>query len=510
MEENKIKIPDSESPEVKPEEKSEIFIFWLSERINKQGELKWKIDHLKFIYFLCNQGFRRFDINDEYIFVKIKDHIIEEVPIHRIQDEVIEYINSIEEADLEGITKEELLSKFATSPAIYFNDKKLSMLGVEKDLIYNSDDKETGYIYYKNGFVICSSEGYKLHGYHELNGHIFKNQIKTRDFTVGSSEGMFFKFIWNISGQNEKRNESLKTHIGYLLHSFYETKMKAVNLTDSTISDNAEGRSGKTLLGRAIAHIKMVCEISGKDFDPTNKHKYSAVNLDTQIVFLNDLRKRFDFEALFNDISDAITVDRKNLQPFNIRAKMLISSNDTFKIEGASAKDRVSEFELSAHYNADHSPENEFNCWFFRDWDSDEWQGFDNFMCDCLCSYLKNGLIPADQINLDKRKLLNETNPDFIAFMNEKVENGDFKLNMEYDKSTLHEEFLDSYPDYRLDNWLRKSGNFTKYLKTFVKYSPGLKAEPRERRSNGRSLILFHNNDEIQSADEKKIDELPF
>ena len=110
---------------------------------------------------------------------------------------------------------------------------------------------------------------------------------------------MFSKFVFNISGQNDKRFESLKTLIGYLLHGFFETKMKAVNLTDSTISENAEGRSGKTLLGRAIALIKMVCEISGKDFDPTNKHKYSSVNLDTQIVFLNDLRKRFDFETLF-------------------------------------------------------------------------------------------------------------------------------------------------------------------------------------------------------------------
>lgn len=522
MGENEIKILDIETPEIdisdngfrlneaKSEEKSEIFIFWLSERINKQGELKWKIDHLNFIYYLRFSGFRRYDINDEFIFVRIKDHIIEEIPIHRIQDEVIEYINSISEENLEGITKEELLSKFVTSPAIYFNEKKLSILGIEKNLVFNSDDKDTGYIYYKNGYVQCSADGYLLHDYKKLKGHIFKNQIKPRDFKEGSTDGMFSKFVRNISGHNEKRFESLQTLIGYLLHSFYETKMKAVNLTDSTISDNAEGRSGKTLLGRAIAYIKMVCEISGKDFDPTNKHKYSTVNLDTQIVFLNDLRKRFDFEALFNDISDAITVDRKNLQPFTIRAKMLISSNDTFKIEGASAKDRVIEFELANHYNADHSPEDEFKCWFFRDWDLEEWQKFDNFMCGCLSSYLKNGLIQADQINLDKRKLLNETNPDFVAFMNDKVEQGDFKLNIEYNKTNLHDQFLDAFPDYRFDNWLKRTANFTKYLKIYAKYSSGLKAESRERRSNGQSLILFYKNDEVQIADEIKVDELPF
>ncbi len=78
--------------------------------------------------------------------------------------------------------------------------------------------------------------------------------------------------------------------------------------------------------------------------------------------------------------------------------------------------------------------------------------------------------------------------------MNEKVENGEFKLNVEYIKRELHGQFLDAYEDYQTDIWLRKTGNFTKYLKLYAKYS--LKAEPRERRSNSNSLILFFNNNE--------------
>jgi hypothetical protein len=490
------------SPQTEEDRKS-IFEFWFSERINRQGELKWRINHLKFIYYLRHTGFRRFDINDDYIFIQIKDHIIEEIPIHRIQDDLFRYLNSIIEEDLEGVTKEELMSIFITSPAIFFNDKKLSTLGVEPNLQFVTDNKEYGSIFYKNGFVKCSSTGYKLHEYQELEGHIFKNQIKNREFKKGEANGMFYTFVFNISGKNEGRFLSLQTLIGYLLHSFYETKMKAVNLTDSTISDNAEGRSGKTLLGRAISLIKNVSEISGKDFEPTNKHKYATVNLDTQVVFLNDLRKHFDFETLFNDISDAITVDRKNLQPFIIRAKMLISSNDTFRIEGASAKDRVVEFELADHYNANYSPEDEFKCWFFRDWDAEEWLKFDNFMCGCLTSYLKNGILEPEQINLDKRKLISETNSDFVAFMNDKVSSQEIRFNMDYDKTLLHEEFLDDYPEYRMDNWLKKTGNFTRYLKAYSKYSTDLKSTIKERRSNSRSFIQFTNIDTKQT-------ELPF
>lgn len=479
--------------------------FWFSEVTNKQGDIKWRIDHHKFIQFLRFSGFRRFDINHEYIFVKIKSRIIEEVSITQIQDEVIEYIKTIDQKILngDGITRDELLSKFYTSPGIFFTDKKLSMLGVEKNLVFNADTKKNSFIYYKNGVVKCYAGDSVLLQYHELDGYVFRNQIKNREFEVFSADGMFRKFIFNISGKNDQRYRALQTMLGYLLHSFYETKLKAVNLTDSSISDNAEGRTGKTLLGRAIAYMKNVCEISGKDFDPSNKHKYSSAKIDTQIVFLNDLQKRFNFENLFNDISDAITIDRKNMQPYTIQAKMLIAANDTFKIEGASAKDRVLEFELADHYNANFSPEDEFGVWFFRDWNRHEWLMFDNFMIECLCLYLEHGVIESPPINLNKRKQIQHTNRDMVEFLDEKIKMGELRCGIYYDKNLLHTEFIEEYPEYKEDKWLRRNANFTKYLKTYATYSSQLNGEFQERRSNGKSYIRFG---EI----EKQQPDLPF
>jgi hypothetical protein len=477
--------------------------FWYSKIVNKQGEIEWKIDHLKFIEFLRFSGFRRYDINENYIFIKIEQRIIEIITVHRIMDEVIIYINSIDELhlDIDGITRDELKSKFYTSPAIFFNDKKLSMLGVQSNLVMNADTKENGFIYYENGFVKCSADGSEILSYEKLDGYVFKDQIKKRKFRKDTDDGMFRNFVFNISGKNEQRFKSLQTMIGYLLHSFYETKMKAVNLTDSSISDNAEGRTGKTLLGHAISFIKNVAEISGKDFDPTNKHKYSAAKIDSQIVFLNDLQKRFNFESLFNDISDAITIDRKNMQPFTIRAKMLIAANDTFRIEGASAKDRVIEFELADHYNADYSPEDEFGVWFFRDWNEIEWLSFDNFMINCLSLYLKEGVIEADPINLDKRKQIQYTNQDFVEFLDEKILNEELKRGFDYDKTMLHTEFLEKYPEFKEDRWFKRTANFTKSLKTYANFSPELKSKqlPEETRSNGKSLIKFIKDKETQS-----------
>lgn len=483
--------------DVGPPEPENLTVFWRYEVVNKNQDIKWKIDHLKYIEFLFKKGFRRFDIEQDYIFTYIKNQVIEEIPLTRIQDEVIKYINSLNTDIVTGgkiLKKAELLGKFYSSPGIYFNERKLSLLGVEPNLQFNKDSKEASFIYFQNGFVKCTSKGYQLFPYNKLEGYIFKKQIKNRKFKKHNPEGMFKKFVQNISG-NEQRFEALKTIFGYLLHGFFEGKMKAINLTDSTISDVAEGRTGKSIVGKAIGHIKNVCEIMGKDFDPANKHKYASANLDTQIVFLNDTRKRFNFETLFNDISDAITVDKKNLQPFQIRAKMLIASNDTFRTDGASAQDRVIEFELSNHYGMDYSPEDEFGCWLFADWNETEWLSFDNFMLDCIVSYLRNGILKADAINLEQRKKIQHTNIDFVEFIDEKIKSGDIRRGIDIVKNELHEEFLENYPEYREDRWLKRTSNFIKYLKTFASLTPELKGKIDERKSNGKSIIKFKKDE---------------
>ena len=216
------------------------------------------------------------------------------------------------------------------------------------------------------------------------------------------------------------RYESLVTIIGYLLHSHFSGKLKATIFTDSKISDMPSGRTGKTLLGQALAYIKKYTEINAKDFDPANKHKYQEANLDTQIIHLNDVKKNFDIESLFNDITEGIVVDKKNVKPFKVKTKLMISANKTIRIEGASAKDRVIEFEFADHYNEKFSPEDEFGHWFFRDWSEAEWMKFYNFFLFCICSYLKKGIIVASPVNLNRRKLLENTSQEFVEFMDDK------------------------------------------------------------------------------------------
>ncbi len=492
-------------------EKSSFRKFWFVQLKNKSGEVELKMHHLQYIYFLRQLGFRRYDLNDLHIFIKLTDKIIQPVNINQVQDNAIKYIKNIPQDfwDIDGTKKSSILEKLHAAPAIYFSDRKLTLLGTIPNLIFNSDSLHECYIYYSNGFAACSKNGIRFFKYNSLEGYVWKDQIKLRSFKPYTDDGNFKKFIWNVSGQDEDRFLSLKTILGYLLHSFFDTKLKAVNFTDSVISETAEGRTGKTLTGRALAHMKNTTEISGKEFDSANKHKYAEVSIDTQVIFLNDVKKGLKLDVLFNDISDCITVDKKNQHPFKIRTKMLITSNATFRVEGASARDRIIEFEFADHYNDNHSPESEFGEWFFRDWSREEWLKFDNFMLGCVVDYFKHGIVEAQSINLMKNKQIQHTNPDFAEWMGEKVMNGEIKLEQEYDKKVLHNEFLEKYPEYREHRWLKSAANFTRFLKIYSKYEPSLKGFINERRSDGKSLIGFSATKKEKTENPTMID-LPF
>ena len=154
------------------------------------------------------------------------------------------------------------------------------------------------------------------------------------------SWGDFAKFAFNVSNKNVERFNSLCSIIGYNLHTYFEEKLKATILTDSKISDTPEGRTGKSLLVTGLGKIKKLCNIKGKDFDAKNKFKSQEANLDDQVITIDDIARGFDFEMMFNDITEGIKVEKKNLKPFTLKAKILITTNRTLKIEGASAKDR--------------------------------------------------------------------------------------------------------------------------------------------------------------------------
>jgi len=457
-----------------------------------------KINYVKFIELLYSFGFRRFDIERDFIYIHLKESVIKEVSILQIQDYFFNYLESLPDVLSNDVLKKNLKEKIYNNPKNYFCDNRLSLLINKHQIVFNTDTKNECFIYYKNGFVRCNANGWELNSYNKMNGYIWENQIIGREFNYLDIKDLpveqlstYAQFLYNVSGKDELRSISLFSLIGYLLHSYTDVKMKAVILTDSRVSDEANGRTGKTLFGQTLRHIKKLTQINGKDFDFTNRYKYQEANLDTQILFLNDVRSNFRFETLYNDITEGITVEKKNQNPFTLKIKMCITTNKTIAIEGSSSKDRCIEFEFANHYNENYSPEDEFKQRFFSDWDKQAWEKFDNFMMHCICVYLGNGIIVPQNVNLKERKLLDQTNSYFLEFMDEKIKGSKLVAGMEICKQELHAEFLNEYPELIEDKYKKRLETFTKWIKTFAKYSPYFDEQLLERKSGNKRFFSF-------------------
>jgi len=496
-----------EQPEIKPLEEKKEYVFYTPIYEYKDysaiGIKDVKINYTTWTELLFSMGYRRFDMDTKgFIFVKIENQILREITITQIQDEFMKYLKTALEikCDIEHFVEDlraEIIEKFYKSIGNYFNDKRLALLTPEEPFVFNKDTATESFVYYKNGYVKVTKDKWELLNYNTLKGCIWETQILERNFTYQPMkdqkqpyDSVFSKFMGRISGNNT-RFESLCSIVGYNLHIFFETKLKATVLTDSSLSEEAEGRTGKTLLGKGFGYIRRYVEVNGKDFDTTDKYRYSKCSFDTQIVHNNDVRRNFDFECLYNDITEGIQVDKKNQQPFYQYVKYILSSNKTIKMDGASSRDRSIEFELAEHYNDKYQPRDEFGHWFFTDWDTEEWIRFDNFMMYCISHYLNNGLIQPKEINLRKRKLIDQTCSEFIEFINAK----DIVPGEKYSRDQWHKEFLESYPDLQQDKWRKQLKTFTTYLKIFAESSDVFRKLEKDKdltRSNNTNYITFN------------------
>lgn len=484
-----------------------------------------RIDIIKFFDFLYDNGFRRYDYEDDNFFIQITDDkIVKRVTITKMQDFVWRYIDNLPEFidELELCERSHLKSKLVKGIGYYFHKQRLNVLTPKEPIIFNEDKHDTKYIYYLNGFVKITKKGMQLREYKKLKHYIWESEILQRNFERNPSkpDNIAKDFFEVISGKTDslgdlrklpQRHKALEICAGYLLHNFYATKLKAIIFTDSTISDEneANGRSGKTLFCRFIGNIlssdltdptlKTYCEINGKDFDTKDKHKYSRADLDTKLIVINDLRRNFDLESLYNDVTEGVTVDKKGLQPFRIVAKMVLPTNKIPKNQGESSKDRFMEFEFSDYFNSRRTPEMVYKHWFFRDWNEQHWSEYDNYMCECVQAYFENDakLLEPDGINLSSRKLRSETHTDFIDYMTDL----NLQFNERYDKKILFNNFLDQYEDWK-ENKLRQA-KFTKWIKSYCKYTDGYmpfdKNDPdrysHEVRDSSTRYIIFRQKE---------------
>lgn len=499
--------------------------------VNKSNNRKIHIlidEHIKFIMGL---GFYVYYLpNKEHVLLKVENNIAAEVIKHDIVSTYRKKVRKIRiEVEEAKIDSKQLLAAIDNRGDSLFTPYILHQLRAKQPLYFNQDTHHWGYHYFKNGFVEVNKDKVTFKQYSEMSGLIWDFEKHQRDFkpTVDFKEGIFYKFLNNVAnnkdGEHPKRLLSLMTIIGYMIHRYQSGQLVAPILTDGRISDDeeAEGRSGKGLITKGIdkflnttKNSSVYMNVSGKDFKEDNRFKWQKLTGHTKAVHLDDAQRNFSIESLFVDIDSGISAETKGNAPVQIVAKIIITTNKTIKTAGGSARARVKEYELADHYSEEYTPQDEFNCWFWTDWDEDEMGRFDATMLECLRLYLAHRIVDVPGLVLAERKLREETRIQFVEFMTDfyigklklqqpedkKLDEDpiDFSFETRIDKKILLNEFCYHYDEFKAERDNPKSRfsvQFTKWLRTWSFYHEDFRkinVKNDETKSGKNRYITFH------------------
>jgi len=383
-----------------------------------------------------------------------------------------------------------------------------------------ADTRTTKYAFFKNGYLHINAKGIEFCNYAELPGYIWASEIIEHNFDMHLAQDKkgtgqirrFFDLVANgapMPNATTEQQQARATRFadlcsiaGYLCHSFNRYKLKAILLTDSRMSDDSEpnGRSGKTLFMRLVGGFicadptqpgqKTFVEISGKNFDPSDKFRYDKAAHETKLICLNDVKRNFKTEWLFNDITDGLEVNKKNQQPFMLLVKMALLSNLPLDLAGDSNLDRFLVFEFSEYFNRNHDPVKEFgNMFLSEQWSATDWNQYYYFIAQCVRTFFADGckLPQPAQINYKHRNLITVVGRDLLDF----IENewrpaaGEF-----YNIKTMHTQFITSYPDNAKMPQKKFTTHIQKYMKDSGKYLPYNENDNFSRDASGKDRCI--------------------
>lgn len=469
VEEIKKEFPNVKNIEVEVEminRSIDIAQFW---RINSNGDLEVVPYTLK--KFVESLGYYKYYPNGNtktFVFIKKEGKFIDMVSEFQIKDHILNILENRGEIDAYNL--------LADKTRVFANNY-LSMIATA-EISIEKDTADYALLYYRNTVLRVEKDTVTEIDYDSLQGFVWKNSVIDRDYiNVDHHNSQFRSFLWFCSGQKTDKYNTLKSVIGYLLHSYKSSATnRAIILNDMTISDTPNGGSGKGLITNAIGYMKRVSVIDGKTFDFSKSFLFQTVNTDTQVIAFDDVRKDFEFEKLFSTITEGITIEYKGKDAIKIPSKdspkILISTNYTIKADGGSFERRMFEIEMSDFFNSNNSPFDYFGNMLYDDWDNVEWANFDKFMINCLQYFLSEGLVKSKSINLKERKFINETSHDFHEFS---IKEGQIKHNERINKQELTTSFNFHFSDSKYSISTRTLQKYVKKYAEFIgaKYSDG-------------------------------------
>lgn len=329
------------------------------------------------------------------------------------------------------------------------------------------DEKGVKYLPFLNGLAVMDKAGnIRLESYQNAPGYVWESSIIQHhfdpdpDFIFSLRDCEFYRFLQCIAGEHENpateptpRTDYFLRGFGYLCHNYKdEPRAWCIILSEETESEEKGGGTGKGLFMKAAHHAAGpggMVTIPGKDYAPENRFVFSRVTDGTTLVFIDDAGKRFNFEGLYNAITEGLRFEKKGKDerflPFSLSPKFALSTNYAVNLDAQHAARRARILEFAPTFGKHLTPFEHFGHNLFTEWEQHEWNRFYNLVFYAVSEYLNHpeGLeakAPSEAAETKRLKL--NFGREFVNWMKEFAKDLPPDIS-ETPKQNLYREFLE-------------------------------------------------------------------
>jgi len=455
-------------------------IFWGYKNSNK-NELVITVTLL--IKFLERRGFYSYlrEDNGDTVIIKESNNVIERVSESYILMYLQKYVDRLPNSYYFDGNKnfgKGYIKRLLNELSIQTFKTVIHNLPIRK-VVINKDTRGVCYKYFSNVVVKITADDIELLKYTDLEYKVWKDNIINHKFDLVDiyHTAMAYEFhrkvttTIDIDGKeivDEARFLALRSALGYLMYNYKnDTDTKAVVFCEEQITDTGGG-TGKTLTCKMLEKMGIImANINGRNVNFNNRFLFQNVNTDTNVILFDDTNDKFNFTALYSVITNGLTIEKKNKQAIQLShidtPKFVITSNTVLTDESNSGKRRKFEVEFSDYFNEEHTPQDEFGCMFFTEWDDYEMNLFYNYMIGNIRLYLQRGLISYESKNLKNRKLSLKIEDDDLLDFCEDICREILTERKNISSKEIFERWKELYTDTAY-----KQSIITKSLNTFI------------------------------------------
>ena len=452
---------------------SNLTVFWTATKTRTSYTIAIHLQD--FLSWLHKNGIYRYEINDggKWILIRIMNNIVEVVDETYISHLVMTHLRSLPDT-INDVPTTLVIEYFIRTSDKNYKPTILAHLNAKR-IVWNRDDRHSAWFFFRNTAVKVTKSAIDLVPYTDIPHAVWKTQIIDREYTHIDNDdelmsGVFARFLALVASGSDNGDPApfhkMIKITGFMMHGFKDRSQPgALILTDEKSQDRPEGGTGKGIYMAALRKFKRSAVFDGKAFNFDKSFLWQRVSQDTQIIYIEDVKRGFDFERLFSALTEGIEIERKNKDsfylPYEISPKIAISTNYTLKGDGNSNERRRIEVEFKDFFNATNTPLDYFGHILFDDWDTRQWSLFDCFMVLCCQLYLANGIDRTLSDSMRLKHLRAETAQEFLEWADDYIKIGEF-----YAKSDLMAAFVREYGDF---HWL-KTRTFVQWLEKWSAY----------------------------------------